>query len=318
MSEKKEEGYRWSYKSGVDAALIIRGRSVQYNLTFIAVIKLSVDEGKENLKIFKTFAEQDYDRIYSLDIYSPPVRLRDKIDDLIEETSDSPSRRDTFHLSKKLKKILERTAFLFPFGEYLRNDDLQSAQKQLQREIENQLFPASKCEFEIRISRWSSISDRIREDNELVEKIKPAIRHCLDIHACINPVHGRPLADISLKELLLVRVVGDSVKKLNPELVEVDEQNRVFSKPIPAPLAAIKVAERKGELQYWVKFKEGVYGEGIQPASARVELAEKETNKVTTDFKGLIYSGTVLLAVFFISIFLLFVGFPDYFLIFFF
>jgi hypothetical protein len=320
MSKKdngnRQSGSGWSYSPGIGAILIVRGKSRQYNLSFVAFIRVVVDEEKEKVKSARVFAEEKAERIYSFDINCDPQKVCECVEELIEKSEGSSSHRDTFYFSKKLKNLIQQKSFLYPLAKSLRQNEVQSAREVIRNNFEKKLFPGSEAELEVKICLPRTESYSEQEDSELAEKIKPAIKHCLDISACINPVHGRPLSEISIKKPLLVRVVGDSVKKLNPELVEKNEENRIFSKPIPAALAAIKASPRHGELQYWVRFKEGVYGEGVQAGSARVRVPDSKVETARSEVKNIFYFGLILLSIFVIIMFLLFVGFPDYFFIF--
>ncbi len=315
-NENRQNDPGWSYSPGIGAILIVRGKSRQYNLSFVAFIRILVDEEKEEVKSAQVFAEEKAERIYSFDINSDPAKVRGRVEELTEKSEGSSSRRDTFYFSKKLKNLIQQRSFLFPLAKSLRQNEVQPAREVIRNNFENKLFPGSESELEVRICLPRTESYSEQEDSELAEKIKPAIKHCLDISACINPVHGRPLSEISVKKPMLVRVVGDSVKKLNPELVEKNEENRIFSKPIPAALAAIKASPRRGELQYWVRFKEGVYGEGLQAGAARVQVPDSKVETTGSEIKNIFYSGLIILSIFVIIMFLLFVGFPDYFFIF--
>ncbi len=313
----------WSYEPGEEAMIIIRGSAPQYSVTFLALLQVSVDPEEKNLIDLTLLAEEKGKRVRGFDLTRPPGKIKKELTNLLERITEPGVLKDSSRVRSNFRRIFGQRSVLKELAGKLRREYIFETEEFLRSTIEKDIFTSSDCEMEFRICNWKppvSESDSKKQNNsaekQIAEEIEEPVKHLLSVDACVKPVEGKELRYLQLKDDIFVRVIGQSAEKINSALID-DEApvDNPYSRPIPTPVAAIKVGPGAGKTQFWVKLKQGVFGRGIQPSSTQVRLHEtrKDKNPLAVT---ILYFLTIFATVFFLVIFLIFLNFPDYFFVF--
>ncbi len=291
--------------------ILVRGHSEGYKLAFCGVLRLKIEPENETLERVSVFASEDKSKIYDLE-FSSPEETKTVINQKLDDMTDRNIQKDTRQFKSKFRKNFDRSSFLTAACEALREQENDRFREIFNNRMEKKIFPGSDCQTEIKIFSYETKKHSAEKD-PIYERIQKNIVHKLDVEPYISPAEGRRLENIDLNKKILVRVVGESVSRLNPSLLDEDAPgDEPYSRPMPARLAALKVGPSPGTVQFWVNFKEDIYGEGMESESIRVGVY-KQKEVVKNDSRQIfIILGSSLLFLF-ACFFFLFIGFPQYF-----
>ncbi len=291
--------------------VIFRGHSEGYRLAFFGWIRLRIEAENEALERVKIYASEERSRIYELD-FDSPAEAKDAINKRLNQMQDRNDRRDTQQFKNKFRQNFDRSSFVDAAAEALRADEKERFRSIFTGRLEENIFPGSDSQVEVKIYNFENNSSPEGKD-PVYEKIQEDIEHKLEVKPYIQPAGGRRLRNVELNKQILVRVVGDSVSRLNPSLVAEDApEDSPYSRPLPVRLAALKVGPSPGTVQFWVNFKEKIYGEGVESENIRVGLYSEEQAEKNGYEELLMVAGSSLLFLFAL-LFFLFIGFPQYF-----
>ncbi|GEM_PF-5731912 len=319
LSEEKG----WAYSAGRLAAIVIYCSSQHRKLNVLSVVSLRVDPDMERVENLVVFASEEAEGLESFDFDEQPYRLYQNLKIAVRDAANEKISRDSSRVKNRLEDYFNSSISLRTIAHDLRDNELEPVKEQLSEFIKNSLLGAADCDVKLKILPWKrpevtehsdkQVKEKKTESNGVVSQIEANAAHLLYVETCIDPLAGQELNDLRLGDEILVRVVGESLERLNSSLIDEEaSKDYLVSRPIPAELAALKLGENRGEIQFWTKFKQRVYGRGVQPDQARVKLHRPsgEENK-TLNF--ILYFLATFMIVFAIAMFLLFIGVPDLF-----
>ncbi len=326
-SSRPLENKGWTYSAGRQAAIVIYCSSEHRKLNVLSVIALEVDPDQEKVNSLVVLAADEAEILDEFDYNEQPYRLYQNLKMAVRDSDDEKISRDSSRVKKRLEDYFNSSLTLRSIAHDLRENEVETVEEQVREFVKNSLLGAADCEVKLRVSPWrrpevaeyterqeeKNNQEEARKPNGVVGQIEANAAHLLAVETCIDPLAGQELNDLRLGDEILVRVVGESLESLNSSLIDEEvSEDYLVSRPIPAELAALKLGDKRGEIQFWAKFKERVYGRGVQPDQARVKLhrSAAEDNETLATMVQYLATFMIILS---LAIFLLLIGVPELF-----
>ncbi|MFB6356818.1 MAG: hypothetical protein ABEJ65_09915 [bacterium] len=269
----------WVYSPGTRLGIFFRGDPDSYEVSFCGWISVQLQETREEIKVLDVVAREESEPLYNIDPREEGIEVRSAYLDMSSKLDDESTVKDSRSIREKLNKITCSGIFFSELCEELRQSNSVKFSEQLSDRLKEALFPGSPVDLEIYLYD-------IQEDTEQSEA-ESKDDSFIEVIPHIKATGGTYLRNVREGELFLVRIVGETVKKIKDEFVE-SKKGRPRSIPIPAKLMSMEPAD-PSTVNFMVKLSKKQVGRGQSAGDTKVHVTEGVDDDSSDSSMGYIF-----------------------------
>jgi hypothetical protein len=265
----------WSAQEDEDAVVVMRGYPDQYDLNYLALLRLDPWPGSEEVVDMVCLASSNREFIEEIDVDQPAEALYQQLKDRRIELQLDGSGVDNQVIRDKYRSLFLDAQFATDLYDCLRENDLDEAKELLRSGAREALFPGSDVEQHIDIARWTSAqppsTDSDSEDLEDFSVDGDGDSRMLSVSPKVRPFLGTEIGSLRPGDVFEVRVIGESATRLRTEFLDTNaSDDNPYSRPLEARLISLEQGNVPQEIRFLVELADGVYGIGHAARDARV------------------------------------------------